>query len=245
MWSVFLSSLFAYHVVLDPGHGGIDTGAYYYGLKESKITLNIASDLKELLKKNPEIKVSMTRYKDQKLSLKERADRAHAKEAQIFISIHTNSSPDRRAHGAEIYFENQLGADEESLFLAYREENQEFNKNLVGRPSKFRGKYPNTVATILDDLAKSKYQASSYQLAQTIQNRWLEEKKMRVRLRQAPFFVISSINMPSVLVEVGFLSHEREAKALKTRKYQKKIAQILYKSILDWKEQWTNNRSSL
>jgi len=236
MWSVLLSHAFALHVLIDPGHGGIDKGASYYGIKESKVTLNISKYLKDLIDKDPNINATLTRKRDVKVSLKHRASKAHKAGSEIFISIHANSSPDKRAHGAEIYFENQLSADDESLFLAHREEQIYQDRELSGRPSIFRGKYPSPLSAILDDLAKTKNLEQSYTFARVLKTQWQATKDIKVKLRQAPFYVISSVNMPSVLVEVGFLSHPLESKRIRSKAYQQKVAQIIYKALKDYKE---------
>src|SRR5690606_10272779 len=109
------------NVILDPGHGGSDLGARYHGVIESEIVLKISKMVRDQLKYHDEIKVLLTREGNQFLTLEARADFAHAQKGDLFLSIHCNSSSDSRARGTEIYFQNQLPPDEESLFLAHLE----------------------------------------------------------------------------------------------------------------------------
>jgi N-acetylmuramoyl-L-alanine amidase len=234
--SLLFSISYSFHVIIDPGHGGIDTGAAYYGSKEADITLKVSKLLAQKLSNETGIKVSLSRAEDKAIELTERAKIAHKNKGDLFISIHTNSSPERRAKGLEVYVENVLPPDQESLFLAYRENQFEISGRGMGRPSQYRENYSAEVSSILDDIAKSHYLFTSLEAANQIQSQWQEDRGGKARLRQAPFFVVSSINMPSVLVEIGFLSNSSEAEILKDPKQQEKIAETLTKSVLKFKE---------
>src|ERR1035437_6847281 len=108
-------------VMIDPGHGGRDHGAVKNGVFESNITLNVSRQLRDLLKKDRRFQVLLSRDEDTSVSLYRRAVLAKTKKADIFLSIHVNSSPDLRAKGVEFYFQNQLAPDQESMFLAHQE----------------------------------------------------------------------------------------------------------------------------
>lgn len=223
--------------MVDPGHGGIDTGAAYYGLKESDITLAVSNHLVKKLKSTKGIEASISRTKDTALELVDRTTIAHKAKADLFVSIHTNSSPERRAQGLEVYIENVMPADQESLFLAYRENQIGTSPTRHGgRPSQFRENYSAEVSSILDDIAKSHYLLSSVDAAKDIHDLWQQDRGGKARIRQAPFFVVSSVNMPSVLVEIGFLSNPKDAAILKDPREQEKMAETLYQAILKYKE---------
>ncbi len=235
---VFIFSLsFSYQVIIDPGHGGIDTGASYYGANESNITMSVSSLLAKKLQTKKDIEVSLSRSGDRSMDLSSRAKFAHQKKGDLFISIHTNSSPEKRAKGLEIYIENILPADQDSLFLAYRENQiQSGAAKPEGRPSQYREKYSAEISTILDDISKSHYLFSSIKAAQILKDQWLQDRGGKARIRQAPFYVVSSVNMPSLLVEIGFLSNSKEAEILKNPLEQEKIAETIFRAILSYKE---------
>src|SRR4051812_35220658 len=109
------------NVTIDPGHGGHDHGASRQGVYESDITLAVAKRLTELLRKDKRFTTQLSRDNDQTVTLYRRAVNAKTRKSDVFLSIHVNSNPDTRARGAEFYFQNQLPPDEESMFLAHKE----------------------------------------------------------------------------------------------------------------------------
>lgn len=229
------------HIVIDPGHGGVDTGAVYGKARESEISLAVARELKSLLDTNKNFLASLTRNKDQNLSLQNRAQIAETSKADVFISIHTNASPDIRARGVEFYFQNQLPADEESLFLA-NIENQTVKDSvadLSGDLSK-RG----DLLAIVEDLKRSTKMVQSHQLSQRLLRVWTSATSVGHKegstIRQAPFYVISKTNIPSVLVELGFISNPKESEHLLSPAYQKEVAHRLYQGLLGYKQMVDN-----
>lgn len=218
------------HVLLDAGHGGTDRGAVHNHLNEAEITLNVVLKLKAKLQNDSRFKVSLTRDRDESLSLEERTDKANSLKADLFLSIHVNSSPDARARGVEFYFQNQLPPDEESMYLAAQE-----NAQAVDNPEKAREK--SELVTIVDDLKSNHRIWASSQLAKSLMSKWETEKKSRAHaIRQAPFHVISNVNMPSSLVELGFISRPSEALRLARSDYQEVMAEKLYRGLLEYKE---------
>lgn len=222
----------ALQVMIDPGHGGVDSGTFHSGMKEKDLVLKVAGYLKTLLADNPQFSVQMTREKDQHLSLPERVKKAETAQADLFISLHANSNPDRRVKGTELYFQNSLPPDEESLMLA-DQENQAEKPGMDGKlhavtdaPSK-----KGDIMAIVDDLHRQYRAKSSLKMTQLLSTDWPHSA-----IRQAPFYVVSKTTMPSVLVEVGFLSHPEESQKLNTAKYQQEIAQKIYKAVLQYKE---------
>lgn len=264
-------------VVLDPGHGGHDTGASNGGAIESEIALRITKLVGDRLKKAG-LKVIYTREKDEWVSLENRALIANRAKADLFVSIHLNSSTDTRAYGKEFYFQNQVPADEEALFLANRENNRGSDSNghqhgeslstdlttdrvaqaglRVAEASRLPAvnienpRVRHDVKSILEDLDRSARVKFSSELAIQLNNEWNKaaplagvSKSSGRAIRQAPFFLVSHVAMPSVLVEVGFLSHKREGARLTQETYQIALSESLASGI----QKWTNvsNLSSL
>jgi len=231
-----LNNAQALQVMIDPGHGGIDSGTSHSGIQEKDLVLKVAGYLQTLLDGNPQFSVAMTRQKDQHLSLQERVKKAENAQADLFLSLHANSNPDKRVQGTELYFQNSLPPDEESLVLA-EQENQsektsglEKNTEAIEAPSK-----KSDILAIVDDLHRQYRAKSSLKISQLLALDWPQSA-----IRQAPFYVVSKTTMPSVLVEVGFLSHPEESQKLNTPKYQQEIAQKIYKAVLQYKEMMDN-----
>ncbi|HEY8272340.1 MAG TPA: N-acetylmuramoyl-L-alanine amidase [Pseudobdellovibrionaceae bacterium] len=221
----------ALQVMIDPGHGGLDSGTSHLGVQEKDLVLKVSSYLKTLLEENPQFNVEMTRETDQQLSLRTRVKKAEKAQSDLFISLHANSNPDMRIKGTELYFQNSLPPDEESLILA-EQENQaettaaEAKTALQDSPSK-----KGDIRAIIEDLHRQYRAKSSLKITQILAADWSHSA-----IKQAPFYVVSKTSMPSVLIEVGFLTHPEEAKKLNTPKYQQEIAQKIYKAVLQYKE---------
>lgn len=221
------------HVIVDPGHGGMDTGAKRGSLKEADITLKVGKLLYQLLKKDKRFEASLTRWSDKDLDLSDRADIANAHKGDLFVSIHVNASKNGTAKGAEFYFQNLLPPDEESIFLASRE-------NLIASPQdsgsqKISPKVD--LASILEDLTRNFRIRQSAILSKSFAKSWRGNIKLRhQKIRQAPFFVVSNLKIPSVLVELGFISNRRESKKLAKRQTQIRLAKNLYKGLIHYKE---------
>ena len=205
-------------VVVDAGHGGKDPGAVGpSGLKEKDVTLRVARKVAALLKKQLGVKVILTRSGDRFLPLEQRTAIANAKKADLFISIHTNAARNRRLRGVETYFLN-FALDDEAMQVAARE-----NATSSKRIGQLR--------SILNDIMKNAKVEESSRLAQKIQKGLVASLKGRysgVRnhgVKQAPFFVLIGARMPSVLVEISFISNRVEEKRLKSGAYLDRVAQ--------------------
>jgi N-acetylmuramoyl-L-alanine amidase len=204
-------------IVIDPGHGGRDFGApgYLKGVHEKNIALAIAKRLAVKIRKTLKCKVIMTRRTDRYLTLEERTAIANTQNADLFISIHTNSTRNRRAFGIETYFLN-LATDEESIRVAARE-NATSEKNI------------SDLQTILNDLMQNAKINESSRLAAHVQTSlYSRMRKHYTRIKnlgvkQAPFYVLLGAQMPSVLIETSFTSNARECKRLITAKYQQQL----------------------
>lgn len=220
-------------IVIDPGHGGTDSGAVYGPAKEADISLQVALHLEKYLKKSPAFSPLLTRRADQNLSLQERVAKAEKENADLFLSIHANASTDSRARGVEFYFQNHLPADEESLYLANLE-----NQMVKDASAKSEGlSKKGDVLTILEDLKRQTKMRNSFILSEKLLMSWSKAaNKNSNAIRQAPFYVISKTGIPSVLVELGFISNPKESQKLIQSEYQKEIAEKIYHGLLNYKE---------
>lgn len=237
------STSLAFKVVIDPGHGGIDRGAVRGTLKESEIALKVALQLAELLKANGGFEVSLTREKDEAVALDRRTEIAKERKADLFISIHLNSSTDPRAHGKEFYFQNQMPADEEAMFLA-SQENEEHVADSQSPKAGEKLSAETDVRLIIDDLKRNQRIRVSGELSKLLFETWKKSgfgaNSGSRAIRQAPFRVVSAIEVPSVLVELGFLSNPSEGPRLATASYQAVLAKSLFEGLVKFKDSFAN-----
>jgi len=212
-------------IVIDPGHGGRDCGApgYLRGVYEKNIVLKIGRKLAKKIQKELGCEVIMTRNSDQHLTLEERTAIANTKNADLFISIHTNAARDRRAYGIETFFLN-LATDNEAILVAARE-NATSTKNI------------SDLETILSDLMQNAKINESSRLAYHVQKslyKHMKKKYSRIKskgVKQAPFYVLLGAQMPSILIETSFISNSRECKRLNNAKYQDHLCNAIVKGI--------------
>ena len=219
--------------MIDPGHGGIDTGAVYGSARESEIALKVAQQLQKRLAADSRFEPMMTRERDLALSLPERVKKADQAKADLFLSIHANSSPDQRARGVEFYFQNQLPPDEESLFLAASENKHEsvVETNEAAGPAKAEG----DLRAIVEDLSRQVRVKKSLLLSRVLARSWQKEEKITASsIRQAPFYVIAKSNRPAVLVELGFLTNPTEAAKLLKPETHAQIAARIHAGLLEY-----------
>lgn len=204
-------------IVIDPGHGGKDYGApgYLKGVHEKQVVMQIAQRLSKKIEKELGLETLLTRTKDTFLTLEERTALANTKNADLFISIHTNAARDRRAYGIETYFLN-LATDESAIQVAARE-NATSAKNI------------SDLESILNDLMQNAKINESSRLAARVQQnvvRSMSKKYSRIKdkgVKQAPFYVLMGAQMPAILVETSFISNSRECKRLKDASYQERL----------------------
>ncbi len=206
-------------IVLDPGHGGSDTGAKGpAGALEKELTLQLARTLRSQLQRRLPVSVVLTRAEDAELPLDTRVAVANQQKADLFISLHLNSSPERNAQGAETYFLSLVASDERAARAAAAE-------NASGDPL-------TDLQLILWDLAQSHHMAESQRLAGLIQEELNEALELRNRgVKQAPFRVLMGAAMPAVLVELGFLSNPREEERLLDPLYRSRLADALVDAV--------------
>ena len=228
-------------VVLDPGHGGKwpHDGAHGgRGLHEKVIALQVARKTKESLE-GQGATVILTRDTDEDIPLADRVRIANEAGADVFLSIHCNSMEtlgDRKVtRGVETYFLSPDPTDAEAKMLALLENG---GPEAVPLP---RSSDP--VAGILNDLALGQARNDSAALAQIVQQHMVRGTRATSRgVRQAPFLVLSGTRMPSVLVEIGFISHPREGRMLGRDRYQRRVAQALADGVRDFADKVLSRR---
>lgn len=215
-------------VVIDAGHGGRDPGTIGSGGTQEKfIVLDIAQRLKRLLEQHS-LKVVMTRADDTFVDLKDRTQIASGAAADLFVSVHANSSPARSVFGVEVFSLADLGPAEK------REAQREANHQLMFKNTAMI-KNPRDLDEILEDMLYVHKQAASRAFASQMAMTTAGVTKTKNRgCKESRFFVLRNTLIPAVLVEVGFLSNPKEEKLLVTPAYRQKIADGLAKSILDY-----------
>jgi len=216
-------------IVIDPGHGGLETGAKgKFGSLEKNITLAVSLKLKAIVERMG-YRVVLTRDKDIDVSLENRSAIANNNRAYLFISIHANSSPRKKAMGSETYFLSLNATDEEARRLAYMENNS------ATIEEKIQSEDDDNIMMILWDMAQTAYLQHSSQLAESIQielNSLLST--INRGIKQAPFKVLTGVACPAVLVEVAFISNPEEEKKLLNEEFQTKVAMAICRGLTDF-----------
>jgi len=221
-------SLGVKRIVIDPGHGGHDYGApgYARGAHEKHIVLSISKKLAAKIRERLNCEVIMTRSQDRFLTLEERTAIANTQNADLFLSLHTNASRDRKAYGIETYFLN-LATDDDAIRVAAKE-NATSTKNI------------SDLQTILMDLMQNAKINESSRLAAHVQDSVYKNMKKNYNLiknkgvKQAPFYVLLGAQMPAILVETAFISNERECKRLMSSVYQDRLCDAIVEGIKNY-----------
>ncbi len=210
-------------VVIDAGHGGHDPGAMGSKITESEITLDVALRLEKLLKAEPGFEVVLTRSTDVFIPLEERTAIANRQQADLFLSIHVNSSRRKEAHGIETYHLN-FASNPEAEAVAAREN--------AGAAQTM-----NHLPEIVKAIALNNKLDESRDFAHMVQESMVGRLKapngnMRdLGVKQAPFVVLIGAGMPSVLAEIGFINNQSEVALLRTGPYRQKVAEALFDAV--------------
>ena len=226
-----------YIVVIDAGHGGKDPGAVGKKAKEKNINLNVALALGQLIEKNmKDTKVMYTRKTDVFVSLDRRARIANEAKADLFISIHTNALPKGRiARGTETYTLGMARADE-NLEVAKRENSvilveDDYKERYAGFNPKSSESY------IMFEFMQDKYMEQSVSLAKGIQGQFKSyARRVDKGVHQAGFLVLRATSMPSVLVELGYISTPDEETYLSSKKGVDALSQSIYNAFAEYKK---------
>ena len=212
-----------YIVFIDPGHGGKDPGAIgQLGTLEKDITLKTSILLAKVLRKNGITKPILSRSKDTFLSLRQRTNLAKNNKADIFISIHADSSRNKRAKGLSVFSLSDKASDKEAEMLAKRENNSD---KILGDNSIIKD--PIIYGSLIKMFQREAMNESSSLARSIILN--LEKTKLTLNRghRFAGFAVLKSYDIPSILIEVGFLSNKQEEKKLLNKNYLDKLSKNL------------------
>jgi N-acetylmuramoyl-L-alanine amidase, family 3 len=232
-----------FKVVLDAGHGGKDPGKVHKKILEKEIALNITLLVGKELEKDPLFKVTYTRKDDRFIELYERGAIANKAKADLFISIHCNSSPSKDAHGSESYV---LGLHANDLnFEVAKGENQVIylEKDYKERYAGYDINSPESFIGL--SIMQEEFLEQSIQAAKRIQSSLAENPVHRDRgVKQAGFIVLHQTYMPSVLIETGFLSNAEERDYLYSAQGQKQVAEAIAKAIKNYRY-WLKNRNQL
>ena len=211
-------------IVIDPGHGGHDPGAQGNGISEADLVLDVAKRLAQLLLKEENFEVVLTRATDAYVSLEDRTALANKSDADLFLSIHANASTVAAARGIETYFLNFANTPDAEAVAA--RENAGSSKNMRHLPDIVQAIALNNKLDESRDFA-TMVQATLYQ-----ELRKTNKTLRNLGVKQAPFMVLVGAAMPSVLAEISFMSNRAEAALLKTDGYRQDIAEALLAGIV-------------
>ncbi len=218
-------------IAIDAGHGGEDPGAIGPNRsREKDVVLAIAKELNALLRADKGFKPTMIRTGDYYVSLRGRRDLARKRQADLFVSIHADAFKRREAHGASVYALSTQGATSTAArYLAQREN----ESDLVGGVT--LSDKDDLLAGVLADLSMTSTLDNSLKLGAKVLRRVDGVAKLhKNRVEQAGFAVLKSPDIPSILVETGFISNPGESKLLSSSSYQKKMARAIHAGIRDW-----------
>ena len=230
-------------VVLDAGHGGKDTGNRGNGYYEKHIALNITKMIGAKLQKQKGVKVIFTRKDDRFIELKNRAKIANQADADLFISIHCDAFTSPKAYGAGTFVLG-LHRTKDNFRIAQKENSVIFlEEDYETTYDGFDPNNPESVISLL--LMQETYQGQSIEAANTIQKSFVSNLNRKDRtVKQAGFLVLRETYMPSVLVEVGFLTNKKEGQYLNSKKGQQEMATTITKAILNYRDQLAASVSS-
>jgi N-acetylmuramoyl-L-alanine amidase len=214
-------------VMLDPGHGGKDPGAIgVSGTFEKHVALATALELKRRLEAGGRYRVELTRTRDTFIPLDDRVDRAQHNGASLFVSMHADALSDHSVRGASVYTLAQTASDSQTAALARTENSAD---RFIGR--QWRDTSPE-VAQILASLVRQETRVGSVQIARTMVGNLDQDLPMLPNpARHAGFVVLKAADIPSVLVEMGFMSNPRDEAALRQEGHRKMVAQAMERAV--------------
>lgn len=225
-----------FKVVLDAGHGGKDGGNTYHGYLEKNIALKTTLKVGEILSKENDIEIIYTRNKDVFVELKDRADLANKKDANLFVSIHCNSVKNFMPFGTETFVMGMsrtntnldVAKNENSVILLEKDYKE-----------KYKGFDPKNPETLIGlKILQEEYLNQSIDLANKIEKNFIGLKRKSRGIKQQPLWVLDASYMPSVLIELGFLSNKEEGSFLNSEEGQNKLAEAIATSILEFKKEY-------
>lgn len=218
-------------IAIDAGHGGEDPGAIgKSGTREKDVVLAIARELALKINAEPGMRSILTRSGDYFVPLRDRMRRARVQRADLFVSIHADSTHDRSINGSSVYILSQRGAtDEASRWLAEREN----ASDLIGGVS--LDDKDNVLASVLLDLSQSASLNASHVAAERVLHQLTRAGEIRKHeVQQARFMVLKSPDIPSMLVETAYISNPFEEQRLRTQGQQARLAAAIYQGVRDY-----------
>lgn len=221
-------------IVIDAGHGGKDSGALAAdGTREKDVVLAVAQKVGQYLEENLDVRVVYTRKDDRFITLQGRGHLANQSGGKLFVSIHANSASDRRAQGTETFF---LGLHKTDAAKRVMERENEVVR-LEGNPTAYE-EY-DAMTSVMQTLTQSAYMRQSQSLAEGIEGEFEGRAGRSSRgVKQAGFYVLYGASMPSVLVELGFLSNPSEAAFMRSEEGQSYLASAIFRAIRTYKSEY-------
>ena len=218
-------------IAIDAGHGGEDPGALGPGrVREKDVVLAIAKELSALFKADTGFQSTMIRSGDYYVSLRGRRDLARKRQADLFVSIHADAFKRKQANGASVYALSTRGATSTAASYLAKRENA---ADLVGGVT--LSDKDDLLAGVLADLSMTSTLDTSLKLGDKVLRTVDDVARLHKKnVEQAGFAVLKSPDIPSILVETGFISNPQESKKLATRSYQKRMAHAIHRGIRDW-----------
>jgi len=208
-----------YTVVIDPGHGGKDPGAVGNGVREKDLVLSIGKYLRKEL--NKDFNVVMTRDTDEFITLQNRSKIANGLQANLFISLHINSSTSTKMNGMEIFY--------------FSKKSSSYARKIAKFENSFAEKYgedTKKIVQIVTDISYNNNKAESMKLAEKLNNDLSKRMKMKNRkIHGANFAVLRGVNCPGILIETGFIRNKSDSRKLKNRTNRKIIAKEIAKHV--------------
>ncbi len=226
-----------FKVVLDPGHGGKDFGAVRSNYVEKKIVLDVALRVGEMLKKDKTIEIVYTRKTDVFIELKRRSEIANDEKADIFVSIHANAAGSTDASGTETFV---MGNSKTASNLEVAKKENAVITLEDDYKTTYAGFDPNKPESLIGlTLVQEQYIAQSIELASKVQGKFSNDLKRKNRgVKQGPFWVLHGAFMPSILIELGFVSNPEEGSYLNSDDGREELARAIANAILDYKKQY-------
>lgn len=218
-------------VAIDAGHGGEDPGALGPGgIREKDVVLAISKELVRLINQEPGYKAELVRTGDYYIPLRKRRDIARQKRADLFVSVHADAFHNPRARGASVFALSRSGASSETARFLAESENKADLIGGVGNVS--LDDKDEVLAGVLVDLSMTATLSSSLLVGERVMTSMKQVAHMhKTRVEQAGFAVLKSPDVPSILVETGFISNPGEAKKLSNSRYRSKLARAVFKGV--------------
>jgi len=218
-------------IVLDAGHGGHDPGATGpSGVMEKEVVLDVTRRVARLVEEGLGVKVALSRGTDVFVPLRERTTFANRQRADLFVSIHANAHPRAVSEGVEVYFLSSEASDRDARQVAAAENGV---LQLEGPVSRQKSEL---LKSILWDLAQSEFQQESSFMAETVLDSMTHSLSLVPRgVKQAGFYVLGGATMPAILIEIGFLTNQKEERKLATPEHREAVARAIYAGLAEYK----------